>query len=138
MLRIWCWGLRFAPSGLRAEPHRRAGQGPGDALDRLDLVDELPGRIEAAHRCGREARRQDRGGRGHHLDPDLPGGAALPAARSGRTADPNTRSEASISRISRLRGESEFPRPTGTSLNGAQTFSRDDRAHTPSVATVPG
>ena len=74
---------------------------------------DVVARVEATHRCAREARRQeDRGGRGHHLDPDLPRGAALPAARTGRTADPNTRSEASILRISWLRGESEFPRPT--------------------------
>ncbi len=92
---------------------------------------DVVARVEAAHRCAREARRQDRGGRGHHLDPDLPGGAALPAARSGRTADPNTRSEASISRISRLRGESEFPRPTGHEpQRGANIFARRSRAHT--------
>jgi hypothetical protein len=42
-------GVRFAPSGLRSEPHRGAGQGPGDPFDRLDLLDdELPGRIDAS------------------------------------------------------------------------------------------
>src|SRR6266511_3715231 len=41
-------GLRFAPNGLRSESHRGAGQGSGDPLDRLDLLDdELPGRIDA-------------------------------------------------------------------------------------------
>src|SRR6266545_1975579 len=93
MLRIWCWGLRFAPSGLRAEPHRRAGQGPGDALDRLDLVDELPGRIDAQLRRGRprrKARSRYRRSAPHGSRSRLPypGGHFSPRPGSARTLGP--------------------------------------------------
>jgi hypothetical protein len=57
------------------------------SADIVTVPYDVVARVEAAHRCAREADRlQYPGGRRDHPDPDLPRGAALTAARSGRTA----------------------------------------------------
>jgi hypothetical protein len=120
-------------SSVRADPDRGRnglrGRAAVSAIYVVRSADFVTGpydvvaRVEAAHRCAREARRQEnRGGRGHDLDPDLPRGAALPAARSGRTADLTPDPKRLSYGSAGCGANRSFRAPQGTSLNGRKHF----------------